>query len=369
MQGVPRARLATAVIVCATLCAAAAGTARASTRLLPALSAISARPQLHMASGITPAAGVATVEPASVQLATYGVPIRRGNTTNWLYLDTYMFQGDTSASLDAFLGRGTNSHNQFHDYWWLRPATLTYNPRTMAARMNAGAISPSSIAMRFAPTHVYSHTCTLVGGGTGTYHRAIGRLRISSFRLVTNTSPVFGTIATPPRKAELLVDPGCRSSVVGFNAHPCPAAEAIDAPGLARSEWIASTNAAGTRALIWSLSPSTTLTKEQHSHLTEDRVPATDLPPPTLSATGATATILTSGSVFSRGEGIFTSARAPRLVTGSCTRSGVHHTYAASVYRGVLSPGITPLVALFDTGHIGLAPNTAAYLEVSHLTS
>jgi hypothetical protein len=38
-------------------------------------------------------------------------------------------------------------------------------------------------------------------------------------------------------------------------------------------------------------------------------------------------------------------------------------------YGGVLSPGTPPLVALFDTGHIGLAADTPAELSVSCLTS
>jgi len=97
-------------------------------------------------------------------------------------------------------------------------------------------------------------------------------------------------------------------------------------------------------------------------------VPRANLPAPKVSANGATATFLTRGSLFSTGVGVFTSTRAPRVSSGSCTTRGVAHTYTTSDYRGVLSPGLPRLVALFDTGRIGLAANTPADLWVSHLT-
>jgi hypothetical protein len=270
--------------------------------------------------------------------------------------------------LDVYLLRGRPGHFQLHDYWWLRTASFSVNRGTMTARLNGGAISPSAISMRFRPTHVSSHSCTLQGGGTGAYRKAIGLLSVSAFRVVTNTSPVFGAITVRPRKAELLLDPGCRSNVVHENPHPCPRPEVIDAPGLARSEWGVSTNAADTKTLIDALSPSTTTTKLQHMHLIEDTVPLADLPAPTFSANGATARFLAHGSLFSTGVGVFTSTRAPRVSSGSCTMHGVAHTYTTSEYRGVLSPGVPRLIALFDTGHIGLAANTPADLWVSHLT-
>jgi hypothetical protein len=57
------------------------------------------------------------------------------------------------------------------------------------------------------------------------------------------------------------------------------------------------------------------------------------------------------------------------VTSGSCTMRGGAHTFTTSEYRGVISPGVPRLIALFDTGHIGLAANTPASLSLSQLTS
>jgi hypothetical protein len=344
-----------------------AGTAVAAG--LPSTTPFSAHVPLHVWTSADPAANtITTTAPASEQLSSYGRPIRVGHSQYWLNLDVFTFEPGSSPELDIVLVRGRPGHFQLHEYWWLRRASLAVDGPAMTARLNGGAISPSASSMRFTPMHVWSHTCTLVGGGTGTYRKAIGMLSASAFRVVTNTSPVFGTITVRPRKAQLVVDPGCRSSIVHFNPHPCPSSELIDAPGPAPSEWGAATNGSDTRAAIDAVSASMTPTKLQHAHITEETLPLSDLPPPTVSAGGATATFLTRGSLYATGVGIFSSTRAPSVVTGSCTRAGVAHTFTASVYRGVLSSGASPLIALFDTGRIGLAA-TPAFFWVSHLTS
>jgi hypothetical protein len=342
--------------------------ARASTR--PLAISLSAHARARIWTSVRPATNaVTTVAPASEQIATFGRPIKVGHATYWLDLNVFTDGAGSYPQLDVFLIRGRPGHFQFHDYSWLRSASFTVNRRAMTARLNGGSISPSAISMHFSPTHVTSHSCALQGGGTGTYRKAVGLLSVPAFRLVTNTSPVFGTITVRPRRAELLLDPGCRSDLAGYNPRPCPQAESIDAPGLARSEWGVATNSSDTKALIDAVSPSTTFTKLQHTHIIEDTVPLADLPAPTVSKNGAMATFLTRGSLFSTGVGVFTSTRAPKVLTGSCTMRGVAHTFTTTRYRGVLSPGALPLIALFDTGHIGLAANTPAYLELSHLTS
>jgi hypothetical protein len=312
---------------------------------------------------------VTTVAPATEQLSTFGRPIKAGHATYWLDLDVFTPDPGSFPQLDVYLLRGRPGHFELHDYWWLRSASFSVNRGTMTARLDGGMISPSAISMRFRPTHVRSHSCTLAGGGTGIYRKAIGRLSVSAFRMVTNTSPVFGTITVRPRKAELLVDPGCTANVIHAGPRPCPRTEVINAPGLARSEWGVDTNAADTRTVISAVSPSTTPTKLQHTHITAETLPLADLPAPTLTANGATATFLTGGSLFATGVGVFTSTRAPTVTGGSCTMRGVAHTFTTSEYRGALSPGVPRLIALFDTGHIGLAANTPASLAVSRLTS
>ena len=311
---------------------------------------------------------ITTTAPATEQLSTFGRPIKVRHSTYWLDLDVFTVGPGSSPQLDIYLLRGRPGHFELHDYWWLRSASFLVNRGTMTARLNGGMISPSAISMRFSPTHVRSHSCALEGGGTGIYREAIGRLSVSAFRVVTNTSPVFGTITVRPRKAELLVDPGCKVNVTHQNPRPCPRTEVINAPGLARSEWGVDTNAADTKTLISAVSPSTTLTKLQHTHITAETLPLADLPAPTLAGNGATATFLTRGSLFTTGVGVFTSTAAPRVTSGSCTLRGVAHTFTTSEYRGVLSPGVAPLIALFDTGHIGLAANTPASLSVSRLS-
>ena len=369
MRKVSRVALGGVACMCAVLTGGLgpAAMARASTR--PPAVSLSAHARGHVWTSVPGAASaVTTVAPASEQLATFGRPIEVGHATYSLDLNVFTDGGGFSPQLNVFLLRGRPGHFQFHDYWWLRSASFAVNRRTLTARLDGGAISPSAISLRFTPTHVTSHRCGLQGGGTGTYRKAIGRLSVAAFRVATNTSPVFGTITVRPRRAELLLDPGCRSDLVGYNPRPCPSAESIDAPGLARSEWGAATNSADTKALIDAFAPSTTLTKLQHTHITEETVPLADLPAPTLSAKGATAMILTRGSLFATGVGVFTSSRAPKVVRGSCMLRGVAHTFRTAQYRGVLSPGTPALIALFDTGHIGLAADTPAELSVSHLT-
>jgi hypothetical protein len=355
------------------LCAGTAGlaaTAHAATSPRPGIRLPAATPPVRVWASADPAANaISTVLPATEQLSTYGRPIRVGHSTYWLDLDAYTEGPGSFSQLDVYLIRGRPGQFQLHEYSWLRNSTLTVNRRAMTARLDGGSISPSAIQLGFSPTHVWSHTCTLAGGGTGTFRKAVGAISVSAFRVATNTSPVFGTIRVRPRKALLWLDPGCRSDLVGFNPHPCPSSEVINAPGAAPSEWGAAVSPNGTHTLLVSVGASQTPTKLQHAHWFDETLPRSDLPPPLLTPTGATATFLTGGSLFATGVGRFTSSHAPRTFTGSCTRAGVHHTYRTTEYRGLLSPSAPPLIALFDTGHIRLASPTAAYLDVSHLTS
>ncbi len=327
---------------------------------------------LRILPGLHAVENAATNPYASEQLSTYGRPVTTGGVTYWMGIDVFTAGPGSSPDLGVYMLRGGPGHWQLHDYWWLtfRPVSFSVNPKTMTAKMSTGTMTaPSTMAMSFTPTHVYTHACSLVGGGRGIDRIAVGTLSVSTFKVVTDTSPVFGTITVRPRKAKVWDDPGCKSSVGHLNQHPCPRSEELNVPGPAPSEWGAFTNVAGTRAEIDAVSASMTPTRLQHSHLLEETLPLSDLPRPTATATGATAVVLTRGARFATGEGVFTSTHAPRVTTGSCVLRGVTHTYTTSTYTGVFSPGSPRLIALWDTGHIPLVPDTVADLWLSHLTS
>ena len=362
---------------CVAAVAGGAGVARSADAPAPARTApvalLDGTSGPHILPGIHGVTNTVTTSDASEQLSTYGRPVRVGSSTYWLGIDVFNEGPGSWPDLGVYLLReAAPGHWQIHEYSWLafRPPTFAVNPKAMTATLATGrAEAPSSIHVSFTPRRVYSHSCALVGGGTGVYRKATGTISVSAFKVVTNTSPVFGTITVRPRQAILSVDPGCRSSTVSVNEQPCPRPEVLDAPGPAPSEWGAFTNAAGTRVEIDAISASMTPTREQHSHMLEETLPIADLPRPAATATGATAVLLTRGSVFAAGEGVFTSNQAPRVITGSCTLDGVAHTYSTSEYRGVLSPGAARLIALWDTGHIPLVPDTPAFLLLSRLTS
>jgi hypothetical protein len=309
---------------------------------------------------------------ASVQLSTYGKPIRINGVTNYMYMDTFMSQGETQPDLfDVIVARGTSAHNQFNDYTWdnFQGIAFSVNHKTLSARFDTGsAVLPSQITMTFAPGQIHTRTCTLHGGGTGILKTTVGTLTVSAFKVATKTSPFFGTITTRPTKAKVWVDPGCKYKG-GGGFHRCPAAEVINAPGLAPFEGGGGINIQRTRAAVDSLVPTTSFRSvDQYSHWTDDRVPLSDFPAPKTSATGATATLLTTGAQFVSGTAKFTSTSKPKIQTGSCRLAGVTRTYREATYKGVLSPGSDPLTALLDVGHRSLAPNTKAYLELGRLT-
>ena len=70
-----------------------------------------------------------------------------------------------------------------------------------------------------------------------------------------------------------------------------------------------------------------------HSEL--DVLATSDLPAPTATASGATATIKTTGDAFQTGSATFKSSSRPTKITGtSCVYKGKTHTFDESDYAG-----------------------------------
>lgn len=291
-----------------------------------------------------------------------------------LDVETFTGAGPVPPSVSVELSRGSATHTQIHEYGFqpTKPVTFSVNQKTMGASVNTGTlIAPSAIATVFKPTKVTSRTCGLGGGATGTYRSATGTLTTSAFKIATGTTPFFGTITTKPTTATLVIDPGCTTGGGGGASLPCPSSEQLQPAGNGplTTGWFAATVPGSSSAQLVAVNVPAALTAvEQPFHLIGEVVPAADLPAPTAGATGATARILTTGAVFLRGSAIFTSTKAPKTTTGSCTLAGKKHTYSMRAYTGTLKAGTPALLALFDTGRKTLV-SMPAELDLTRLTS
>ena len=266
-------------------------------------------------------------------------------------------QGAIDDAISVILVRHHQGDLQTHTYEWApsSPVPVRINPRTLATTIRSGdLIAPSAMSMSFRPITVRTHTCVLPNGTLGSVRIASGSLTESAFRVVTGTSPFFRTIRAVPVRGTVVADPGCARHQP---APDCPGTESITSDNpVAPEQWMIGTNRTGSQVTIEGVRTQPNLAALlQFTHLVEDVVPTSDFTVRTHAEHGATAALLVvARGTFERGTAYFRSTNPPSLVTGVCTFGGIDRHYSIELYRGILSPGRSPLTTLFDTGRMVL---------------
>jgi hypothetical protein len=318
----------------------------------------------------------------NVTLQTGGRAVRIGGVT-YQYgttLSKDLSPGFHPAELEFGLFRGVIDPPrlaiQEHDYAFA-PSTglgFRFDRTTFAATLHTGLrIAPSSANIAFTPVHRFSAPCTLADGSAGAIHFVDGRLRGIGFKLVSGTSPFFGTVTRAPIRAELIYDPGCTESGSGPDpggpdpfANRCDGREAVIAQIGDTTFITASIYGGGHTLMAADQTPVFSPTRFVDHFILAD-APGATLPAPTYTAHGATARIRTAGNSFASGAGTFTSTTAPGISgVQHCRANGGSHAYRQYTYTGtIVSPAAAPLLVRFDTGAVAIrrAPGTLVILK------
>jgi len=278
--------------------------------------------------------------------------------------------------LDINLDRqaaGTQIADQNHDYFFTPASGLTFTYDTTAgakATVKATtAIAPSALSITYTAKTTDASPCKLQDGSKGDQIFSSGTLKVSTFSFVSGTSPVFGTVTTKPKTASFFYDPGCKAGG-GKLVLLCGGAEDVEAGGPAAAQEWSFANDYGDSKAFEAVFQSSSLPTEAIQDSILAQVRGADLPAPTTSATGATATVKTTGNPFESGTGTFTSTKAPKVSTGSCKDSSdTKHTYRLSTYAGRLASSSPLLTANYDTGPLTLSAPITAKLYVVNYTS
>lgn len=284
--------------------------------------------------------------------------------------------------VDVGLGRLTRSAGavvavQAHDYAFapVSGVTFTHDAALSTATLDTGTGIPGSeIDLTFSAVAHSSFPCTLLGGGKGTFQEATGRLSARTFTLATGTTPFFGDITTAPTAATFVSDPGCAGSTGGSGGPggsrhlPCSGRETIDAQ-TGYGVWFAEVGFGGRHAAVGAFRVPVHSPTSYVAHFGVGLEPATDLPQPWHSSTGASAGILSTGNPLVTGAARFVSHHPPQVSAGHlCSYGKYTHRFTAYRYAGALVPAASPLAMLFDTGTIALR-GQAATMVIRRYTS
>ncbi len=232
------------------------------------------------------------------------------------------------------------------------------------AKVDLRKLFPTRISTLFTATSpVASSPCRLAGGGTGRYAWASGTLASRSFAVHTGSSPFFGTITLPPLTATVSFDPGCRQQLI--RAGDCPGR--IGLFGFSANGYWFAGNAYGDARIEQRVYHQTGGEASVRGHLVDAFTPASDL---AVAATpdGATAEWRSAGNPYTIGSATFRSHAAGRFAGRCRGDDGAVHRFAGTEYDGQLTPNAKPLIALLDTGLMGLTARRAT-LDLVHYTS
>jgi hypothetical protein len=244
--------------------------------------------------------------------------------------------------------------------------SVTANAGLTRATVKTGtSISPSAVDLHFHATGPVEGTpCSLVGGGSGVFQIATGKLTAQTFRVATGTSPFFGTITTAPATATLVHDPGCSnvflSTVRPVFRQQCPGRASL-VEGSLTSFWDDELGFGGGRVSQFGVTETNPFGPAGVDHLAAGVGPGADMPRPVHAGGATTAQVLTSGVPFMGGRAVFRSLRKPHISPGH-TCSYERHTYhfTTTRYSGSLTAAASPLSMLFDTGAEAVVPARAA---------
>jgi hypothetical protein len=208
--------------------------------------------------------------------------------------------------------------------------------------------------------------CRLPNGATGYVRSTRGTLSYPQFSIDTTTAPFFGVLTSAGTQARLTLDPGCVfNGGTGHKLHQCPGHLEISGSSADGSSGFDAADNYGRTRVFELAAEGTNGSVKSIGHFGFEAGPISDLPRPSRSATGATAHLRTTGGILMAGSATFTSHRAPgRSVVHRCLSYGRVHSFRSYHYRGKLTPDLTPLAALFDTGTFTLAGPVSGDLRV-----
>jgi hypothetical protein len=320
--------------------------------------------------------GAAGPSLASLELFTDPVPLSVAGVAYEMSLDAqnlpaaFDMPPELSVELDRTASAGGRvTGEQYHVYGYapLSGLHLTAGSSLTHATLKTGSsLKPTAITMRFhAVGTVERLPCTLIGGGTGTFQIASGKITAPRFRVDTGTSPFFGTITAAPRTATLVSDPGCGSVSVSAALRParlpqCGPRETIEHSSLT-AFWESDLGFRGGRVTQIGVTESNPFGPDGASHLAAGIGPGTDMPHPVrMVGGGVRAAIRTAGVPFMGGSAVFRSSGRPSVTRGhTCAWEGGVHHFTTTRYSGTLTPAASPLATLFDTGSWAVAPTRA----------
>lgn len=263
-------------------------------------------------------------------------------------------------------GRAQAGDVQEHDYVYSAPG-IVFNLDTAGLRtskVDLRKLFSTRISTLFTATSpVASSPCRLSGGGAGRYSWASGTLSSRTFAVHTGTSPFFGTITLPPLTATVSFDPGCREQVI--RESDCPGRVGLFSFS-ANGYWFAG-DTYGNARIEQRVYHQTGGETSARAHLVDAFTPASDLAV-TATPGGATALWRSAGNPYTIGSATFRSHAAGRF-SGRCRGDGgAVHRFSGTEYDGQLTPNAKPLIALLDTGLMGLTARRAT-LDLVHYTS
>jgi hypothetical protein len=366
-------RLLPIALLVAVMLAGAASAAGASAAQLPTTPFALPRWQSPAMPPALAQTGSVPQPTAELRFAPVTVSVNDVDYTMRMDVFAFVTQVGSFTFFDVSLSRGAvGSAVQSHLYWLApaNPISFHVARRTLAtATFDSGAeLAPDAFAGSFTASASQKRVaCTLTNGRTGYRSSAPGTVSWSQFSLDTGTSPFFGTLVNGPADAKLIWDPGCKQRRHHHRRHlpACGFRDILSAQDAAGSNaFEIGLNYPRTRTLQAVVNAFDPTDVKAVIHFSVAAGPAGDLPPPTHSATGATAHVVTTGSPFLTGSSTFTSSHAPRVsLVHRCRAQGSVHHYRSLRYRGGLAPDPTPLTAPFDTGDLAV-PAMPAVLVV-----
>lgn len=255
---------------------------------------------------------------------------------------------------------------QAHDYGFAPDSgvTFTTTPRVRSAVLDTAAtLAPGRVDL----TYTAHGPTTTSHCFFGTSSRSSGTLTAQHFAIDTGTSPIFGTLTTPPTAATLESDPGCGDLLASRTARYRYTPECSGRTTLTAGDdvldgsgtlWLSEIGVGGGRLVQFAATAS-------YTHTTYvDHVVAAALHPAGLvtrhGAHGATARVRTTENPFMSGSASFVSHAAPSTsVVQRCIWERHTHRFVGTKYTGTLSSGDAPFTAEFDTGASVLHPQRA----------
>ena len=355
-------RLSPAVVALAAVTlAGTAATAHASTlsRARQELNRLVARPPANPGPG------------AVLELRTWPVRVAIGGTTYSMVTQVTKPSAASGAepSVEAFLSRSSGAAVQGHEYGFLPEPGFSFVDRSDLSSASVDAstsISPSAMLLDYtASGRAVVSSCRLDGGRLGSRRRSTGTLSVPTFSVVTDTSPFFGRITTPPTKATLIDNPGCVGIARPARYQPCGGRITLQSVGGVAGGLQADFLEVGIRGKhLFNAeideSSDNTVNILQVDHVVGATTPAADLQG-THRSHGGTAHWIATGDPFMSGRATFSSRRKPVVHTDrACSYERHVHHFDSWRYAGKLRPDSTsPLTALFDTGSERLAARPA----------